>query len=86
MTDLQKPKPVSPERFLKYHGQWAQEVATQTGEATDLYRDPQGRPACTLEGWPRDGVKVGTFYPQTTNWRRNREAKPAEAQAATKEA
>ena len=82
-------KQVTPEQFLKYHSQYAQDVATQTGQATDLYRDNEGRPMCTLEGWPRDGVKVATFQPQVDAKRRYRqapvqvvaEAKPAVAKA-----
>lgn len=84
MTDpkSQKPaqasKPVSPEKFLKYHGQWAQEVATQTNQVTDLYRDENGMPRATLEGWPQVGVKVATFQPQP---RRREERKPAKVEA-----
>jgi len=59
------PRSVSPERFLKYHSQWAQEIATQTQMVTDLYRDPTGLPRCTIDGWPLPGVKVATFAPQT---------------------
>src|SRR3990167_3831281 len=77
----QASKPVSPEKFLKYHSQWAQEVATQTGQVTDLYRDENGMPRATLEGWPQVGTKVATFQPQP---RRREERRPKEAPAVAK--
>lgn len=86
MTDQHKQpqqqtkKPISPERFLKYHSQWCQEVANQTGQATDLYRDDDGMPRATLEGWPQVGVKVATFQPQSRR-RDERKSKAADVPA-----
>ncbi len=73
---------VSPERFLKYHSQWAQEIATQTQMVTDLYRDPTGLPRCTIEGWPLPGVKVATFAPQAATGQRRWPPKPTQTPAA----
>lgn len=76
-------RPVGPDRFLKFHKQYAQEIANQTGVATDLYRDPSGAPALTLEGWPRQGDYVATFDPETrTRVRARGEAVPARVDAA----
>lgn len=88
-TAPQKPRPTfrqrpaGPERFLKFHRQWAQEIANQTGVSTDLYRDPAGTPALTLEGWPRQGEYMATFDPERdrTRVRTRGEAVPAQAPA-----
>lgn len=54
-------RPVSNERFIRFHQQWAQEVADRTGVNTDMYRAENGSPALTLEGWPLPGEFVKTF-------------------------
>lgn len=70
-------KQVSDSQFVKFHSQWAQEIANQTGQVTDLYRDPTGIPRCTIEGWPLPGVKVGTFKPQPMSERRRQPQRSA---------
>ena len=55
--------PVNRDKFLRYHSQWAQEIANRTHETTDLYMDEDGTPLMTIGGWPQKGTLVGTFTP-----------------------
>lgn len=50
------------EVFLKYHAPLAQEVATLTQKAVDLYWS-RGLPRLVLRRYPCDGILVATYLP-----------------------
>lgn len=63
-TVSSKPRILPNIAFQRLHGKWAQDNATATREATDLFRSPEGFPRLVLSGWPCQGTYLGTYGPQ----------------------